>query len=45
MAKSIKAKDVKGDIDKMFEKLSPASARRIDNGGTKPKSKAKSKKK
>lgn len=37
MAKSIKANEVKGDIDKMFEKLSPAAARRIDNGGTRPK--------
>lgn len=37
MAKTVNLKDMKGDIDKQFEKLSPAAARRIDNGGTKPK--------
>lgn len=25
------------DIDKLFEKLSPAAAKKIDNGGTRPK--------
>lgn len=37
MAKSMNIKDVKGDVDKMFEKLSPSAAKKIDNGGTRPK--------
>lgn len=32
------------DIDKMFEKLSPEMARKIDNGGTRPKKKTAKKK-
>ena len=33
------------DNDKMFEKLSPEIARKIDNGGTRPKKKTTAKKK
>lgn len=45
MAKTVNLNDMKDDIDKKFEKLSPAAAKRIDNGGTRPKAKAKPKKK
>jgi hypothetical protein len=41
MAKTVDLSKMKDDIDKKFEKLSPAAARRIDNGGTMPKSSAK----
>ena len=37
MAKSVDLNKMKGDIDKKFEKLSPSAARKIDNGGTRPK--------
>ena len=43
MAKTVNLNDMKEDIDKKFEKLSPAAARKIDNGGTRPKPKAKAK--
>lgn len=43
-AKVIKSKDVTGNIDKMFERLSPAMAKKIDNGGTRPKTKSANKK-
>lgn len=43
MAKTVDLSNMKDDIDKKFEKLSPSAARRIDNGGTMPKSKSKAK--
>ena len=43
MAKSVNLNNLKGDIDKKFEKLSPSAARKVDNGGTRPKPKSKKK--
>jgi len=39
MSKTVNLKNIKGDIDKKFERLSPSAARQIDNGGTKAKKK------
>ena len=45
MAKSVDLSKMKGDIDKKFEKLSSTAAKKVDNGGTRPKAKAKPTKK
>lgn len=42
-SKTVNLNDMNDDIDKKFEKLSSSAARRIDNGGTRPKPKAKAK--
>ena len=44
MSKTVNLKNIKGDIDKKFERLSPSAARQIDNGGTKAKKTSKPKK-